>query len=64
MQAIGAYGRTVNIKDWNTGKDFYSLDHERYFSERDTPALKRDGIIEIQFLDIRSRKVQFSIKLI
>jgi hypothetical protein len=64
LYAIGAYGRTANIKDWNSEKDFYSLEHERYFSVRDILTLKREGWIVIQFLDIRPNyPVLFSVEL-
>lgn len=64
LNAIGAYGRTANIKDWENGRDFYSLEHERYFSVRDILPLKREGWTVIQFLDIRPNyPVLFSVEL-
>jgi hypothetical protein len=61
MTARGAYGRTANIEDWNKGLDFFSNDHNQYFSKRDLDTLRRDGIIEILFY--RGVKKAFSIKL-
>lgn len=64
LNAIGAYGRKAFIEDWKAGRDFYSLEHERYFSVRDILPLKREGWIVIQFLDIRPNyPVLFSVEL-
>jgi len=63
MQAHGAYGRSANMADWLSGKDFYSLEHTRYFSVRDILALRRDGIIEIQFVGFPTCITLFTVKL-
>jgi hypothetical protein len=64
LNAIGAYGRKAELNDWKSGKDFYSLDHEQYFSIRDSKALLKDGFDTIQFLDIRPYyPVLFSVEL-
>jgi hypothetical protein len=61
MNARGAYGRTANADDWKSGKDFFSIDHDTYFSIRDSQTLREDGIIEILFY--RGVKKVFSVKL-
>lgn len=35
------------IADWNAGKDFYSIEHHRYFSRRDRKTLEKDFICGI-----------------
>jgi len=64
LNAIGAYGRKAELNDWESGKDFYSLDHEQYFSIRDLTPLKRDGFDTIRFLDFRPEYLElFSVEL-
>jgi len=63
MSAIGAYGRYSTIDDWESGKDFYSMDFERYFSIRDIGTLKRNGILEIDFFRIGYSRPVFTVKL-
>jgi len=64
LNAIGAYGRKAELNDWESGKDFYSLDHEQYFSIRDLTLLKRDGFDTIRFLDFRPEYLElFSVEL-
>jgi len=61
MRATGAYGIPASLENWKIGKDFYSLDHLCYFSIRDYEALRRDGIIQIDFMG-RDGRV-FSVKV-
>lgn len=54
LKAKPAYNRKYAnraevLKDWFDGKDFYSISNSAYFSVRDLPYLKRDGVIEIYF---------------
>lgn len=47
--AWGAYGRKANLKDWQSGKDFRSV--QGYFSIRDIVLLKSEGYSQIVFLN-------------
>ena len=54
LNAAPAYGRVYKtiqhlLEDWNNGKDFKLSDTGQYFSIRDLLALRRDGVIGINF---------------
>lgn len=52
------------LKDWENGKDFYSVTHGAYCSNRDLPNMRRDGCQGIEFFLGNSLTQSFYVSLL
>lgn len=62
ISALGAYGRNATRADWDAGKDF-KIASGPYFSIRDIPAMKEQGIEVILFVDSKTGYNAFIVEL-
>lgn len=54
LMVTGAYGRESCYVDWTMGKDFQIMSGP-YFSNRDIPAIKAEGVEQIVFYNRHGR---------